>query len=72
MKPDLIAKTFSTQNAFFFAVLSKIAYETEDEARRLLVGSPACSGLGFDQLHWFEVRNSSQVTMCPFLWRVVT
>ena len=55
-KPDLTAKRFSTQNAFFFAVMSKIAYESEDEARSLIVGSPTCAGLGFDHFHWFEVR----------------
>ncbi|CAM9599499.1 unnamed protein product, partial [Laminaria digitata] len=54
MKPDLTAKGFSTQNAFFFSVMSKIAYESKDEAKSLVVGNATCSGLGFDHFHWFE------------------
>ena len=56
MKPDLAATTFSAQNAYFFANLSKIAYKPEQEARGLVKGNSTCEGLGFDRFHWFEVR----------------
>lgn len=56
MKPDLSATSFSPQNAFFFANLSKIAYYPEKEARGLVKGNSTCGGLGFDRFHWFEVR----------------
>ncbi|CAM9248043.1 unnamed protein product [Scytosiphon promiscuus] len=60
MKPDLSATSFSPQNAFFFANLSKIAYSPEKEARGLVLGNSTYEGLGFDRFHWFEAGEDAK------------
>lgn len=57
MKPDLKATTFSPQNAFYFSMLSKIAYKPKNEARGIVQGNSTSAGLGFDRFHWFEVSS---------------
>ena len=55
VKPDIKAKTFSPQNAFFFATLSSIAYKAKGDAKGLVAGNSTCEGMGFDHFYWFEV-----------------
>lgn len=55
MNPDLRATTFSPQNAYYFARLSKIAYRKKNEVEGLLAGNSTFKGLGFNRFHWFEV-----------------
>lgn len=55
MKPDLRAKTFSLQNAYFFARLSMMAGREHSEVEGFLVGNSTSKGLGFDRFHWFAV-----------------
>lgn len=67
MKPDLSATTFSPQNAYYFARLSKMAYRKKHEVEGLLAGNSTSKGLGFDRFHWFEVSiESSQGRGCTF------
>ena len=62
-KPDLEAKSFSCQNAFFFAKMSKIAYSTKDEVRDIMQGGETNTGLGFDHFYWFEVKNRENIIL---------
>ncbi|CAM9523149.1 unnamed protein product, partial [Ascophyllum nodosum] len=63
VKPDLKAKTFSPQNAFFFATLSSIAYKPKGEARGLVAGNSTCEGMGFDHFYWFEQGKKAQESL---------
>jgi len=49
LKLDLEAKSFSSENALYFAELSTIAYKPKDAAESMI------QGMGFDRFHWFEV-----------------
>lgn len=60
MKPDVTAKGFSAQNAYYFARMSKIVYSPGNEVKGLIVGNATCEGLGFDRFHWFEVGGERQ------------
>ncbi|CAM9368027.1 unnamed protein product [Hapterophycus canaliculatus] len=60
MKPDLSATSFSPQNAFFFATLSKFAYSPEKEAEGLVKGNSTSEGLGFNRFHWFEAGEEAK------------
>lgn len=55
MKPDVRATTFSPQNAYFFALLSKLSYADLSEVKGFLTGNRTSEGLGFDRFHWFTV-----------------
>lgn len=56
LKPDLSATSFSAQNAFFFAKMSKIAYLPKAEVQGLMQGNDTNEGIGYDRFYWFEVR----------------
>lgn len=56
LKPDLSATSFSAQNAFFFAKMSKIAYWPKAEVQGFMQGNDTSNGLGYDRFYWFEVR----------------
>lgn len=45
LKPDLTATSFSAQNGYFFATMSKYAYQPEDNLAELLKGMEGCKGL---------------------------
>lgn len=60
MKPDLRATTFSPQNAYFFALLSKMSYAEQSEVKGFLAGNWTSEGLGFDRFHWFTVSLCTQ------------
>lgn len=62
VKPDVAAKGFSAQNAYYFAKLSKIAYLPRDEVEGRIVGNAAGAGLGYDRFHWFQVSGGNQPT----------
>lgn len=67
MKPDVMAKGFSAQNAYYFARMSKIVYSPGNEVEGLIAGNATCEGLGFDRFHWFEVGEEKQPTrVLPF------
>lgn len=55
MKPDIRATTFSPQNAYFFALLSKLSYAKHSEVEGFLAGNSTSEGLGFDHFYWFTV-----------------
>ncbi|CAN0019804.1 unnamed protein product [Scytosiphon promiscuus] len=54
MKIDLDATTFSLQNAFYFARMSKIVYDEKGEVEGMLKGNDTNAGMGFEHFHWFE------------------
>ncbi|CAN0222365.1 unnamed protein product [Ectocarpus sp. 6 AP-2014] len=60
MKPNLNTTKFSTQNAFYFASLCKIAYKPEQEAKGLVKGNSTNDGLGFDRFHWFDADEAAK------------
>ncbi|CAM9387975.1 unnamed protein product [Hapterophycus canaliculatus] len=54
MEIDLDASEFSLQNAFYFARMSKIVYDSKNEVEGMLKGNDTSSGMGFNHFHWFE------------------
>lgn len=54
LKPDLTATSFSAQNAYFFATLSDLAYETPANVTSALTKMQDCEGLQ-DNFEWFQV-----------------
>lgn len=57
MKLDLETKSFSVENALYFAELSAIAYESKDAVKVYVQGDGTNKGMGFDHFHWFEVSD---------------
>ncbi|CAM9543452.1 unnamed protein product [Ectocarpus fasciculatus] len=56
LKPDLSATSFSLQNGYYFARMSKMVYSKKSEVQGILTGNTTTAGLGFDRFHWFEAR----------------
>lgn len=54
LKPDVTATSFSAQNGYFFANMSKLAYKTPDEVESTLSEMEDCKGLQ-DHFQWFQV-----------------
>lgn len=56
LEPDLNTTTFSMQNAYYFARMSKMVYLPQGEVEGLLKGNETAAGMGFNHFYWFEVR----------------
>lgn len=54
LKPDLTATSFSAQNGYFFANMSKLAYKTPEEVESTLEEMEDCKGLQYN-FQWFQV-----------------